>query len=149
MWTLIGKWWSIYDSFGDYTILYNASNIMWSLHNKRIPWTIHWGVLLHHPKYRIYGGFLKWGYPQLIYFNGILHYKPTTLGYPHWWTPPYRSSCARSHGSWQLRAHLWRWAADAEHGRIFRWEDGNTEVEEILHMENYGNICIKKKHRNS
>jgi len=28
------------------------------------------------------GGFLKWGYPQIIYFNGLFHSKPTILGSP-------------------------------------------------------------------
>ena len=36
-----------------------------------------------------YGGFLKWGYPQIIHLNGIFHYKPTVLGYPHLWKTPY------------------------------------------------------------
>ena len=35
-----------------------------------------------------YGGFLKWGYPPIIYFKKILHYKPSILGYPHLWNPP-------------------------------------------------------------
>ena len=26
--------------------------------------------------------FLKWGYPQIIYLNGFVHYKPTILGSP-------------------------------------------------------------------
>ena len=35
------------------------------------------------------GGFVEWGCPQIIYFNGILHYKPSifldtpNLGIPH------------------------------------------------------------------
>ena len=29
-----------------------------------------------------YGGFHKWGYPQIIHFNGIFPYKPTILGTP-------------------------------------------------------------------
>ena len=42
-------------------------------------------LVLHHwcPN----GGFLKWGYPQIIHFNGIFHYKPTILGYLHLWNP--------------------------------------------------------------
>ena len=27
-------------------------------------------------------GFHKWGYPQIIQFNGMFHYKPTILGVP-------------------------------------------------------------------
>ena len=30
----------------------------------------------------IYGGFLKWWYPQIIRFNRVFHYKPSILGYP-------------------------------------------------------------------
>ena len=30
-----------------------------------------------------FGGFLKWGYPQIIIFNRIFHYKPCNLGCPH------------------------------------------------------------------
>ena len=37
----------------------------------------------------LYGGFHKWGYLQIIYFNGISHYKPSILGYLHLWTPQY------------------------------------------------------------
>jgi hypothetical protein len=36
-----------------------------------------------------YGGFLKRGYPRIIHFHGIFHYKPSIWGYPHLWKPPY------------------------------------------------------------
>ena len=36
-----------------------------------------------------YGGFLRWGYLQIIQFNGIFPYKPSIFGYPHLWKPPY------------------------------------------------------------
>ena len=36
-----------------------------------------------------FGGFHKWGYPQIIHFNTIFHYKPAILGYPHFWKPPF------------------------------------------------------------
>ena len=26
-----------------------------------------------------------WGYPQIIHFHDIFHYKPSILGYPHLW----------------------------------------------------------------
>ena len=36
----------------------------------------------------IYGGFLKWGYPQIIQFNRFFHYKSIQLwGYPHHGNP--------------------------------------------------------------
>ena len=34
-----------------------------------------------------YGGFHKWGYPQIIHFDGIFPYKPTILGYPIYGNP--------------------------------------------------------------
>ena len=32
---------------------------------------------------RTFGGFLKWGYPQVMHFNGISPHKLSILGYPH------------------------------------------------------------------
>ena len=32
------------------------------------------------------------GYPQIIHLNMIFHYKPSILGYPHLWKPPYDHS---------------------------------------------------------
>ena len=36
----------------------------------------------------INGDFLKWGYPWIIHFNRIVHYKPSIFGYHHLWNPP-------------------------------------------------------------
>ena len=36
----------------------------------------------------LFEGFLKWGYPQIIYFDRIFHYKPSILGYPYFRNPP-------------------------------------------------------------
>ena len=36
-----------------------------------------------------FGGFLKWWYPQIIYFNWIFQYKQSILGYPHLWKPSF------------------------------------------------------------
>ena len=37
----------------------------------------------------IYGGFLTWGYPQIIHFHQFFFpYQPSILGYPHLWNPP-------------------------------------------------------------
>ena len=33
--------------------------------------------------------FPKMGYPQIIHFKGIFHYKPSILGILHLWTHPY------------------------------------------------------------
>ena len=38
-------------------------------------------------KHSLNDGFLKWGYPQIILFNRIFHYKASILGYPHVWKP--------------------------------------------------------------
>ena len=35
------------------------------------------------------GGIMKWWYPEIIHFNRIFRYKPTILGIPHLWKPPY------------------------------------------------------------
>ena len=43
---------------------------------------------LHAANIDSYGDFLKW-YPQIIHLNGMFPYKPSILGYPHWWNPPY------------------------------------------------------------
>ena len=31
----------------------------------------------------------KYGYPQIIDFNGVFHYKLSILGYPYFWKHPY------------------------------------------------------------
>ena len=45
----------------------------------------------------IYGCFLKWWYPQIINFNRVFHYKPSILGYPYFWKPPYVNYIKISH----------------------------------------------------
>ena len=40
-----------------------------------------------------YRGFLKWGYPQIIYLNGIFPSKPSIFGHPHLWNPPFDDTC--------------------------------------------------------
>ena len=37
--------------------------------------------------------FPKIGYPQIIHFNRVFHYKPSILGYPYFWKHPHR--CVR------------------------------------------------------
>ena len=44
-----------------------------------------WSLILYEI---IDGGFLKWGYPQIIHL-GFFHYKPAILGYFHFWKPMY------------------------------------------------------------
>ena len=36
-----------------------------------------------------YGGFQKYGYPQIINSNRVFPYEPSILGYPYFWKPPY------------------------------------------------------------
>ena len=48
-----------------------------------------YGILYTCYQEYIYGGFLKWWYPQIIHFNGVFHYKPSILGYPYFWKHPY------------------------------------------------------------
>ena len=35
-----------------------------------------------------HGCFQKYGYPQIINFNRVFHYKPSILGYPYFWKHP-------------------------------------------------------------
>ena len=36
------------------------------------------------------GCFRKWGYPQIIHFTKVFHYKTSILGYPYFWKHPSR-----------------------------------------------------------
>ena len=36
-------------------------------------------------------GFLKWGYPKILHFNRMLHYKQTFFGVPTFMETPYRT----------------------------------------------------------
>ena len=40
-----------------------------------------------------FGGFHKWGYPEIFLLNGIFRYKPSILGYPHLWKPIFSLPC--------------------------------------------------------
>ena len=61
---------------------------------------VHWSIQTR-SVYSIvlYGGFLKWGYPQIIHFNrtgfSIINYKPSIFGYPHWWNPLCFATCTQ------------------------------------------------------
>ena len=41
-----------------------------------------WVVVSNVSFSRLFGCFRKWGYPQIIHFNRVFHYKPSILGYP-------------------------------------------------------------------
>ena len=41
-------------------------------------------MFVHFP----HGGFLEWGYPQIIHLNRIFHYKPSIWGYPDFQKTP-------------------------------------------------------------
>ena len=49
----------------------------------------------------LFGAFLKWGCPQIIHFNRIFRYKPSILGYPHLWNPPFGSNHFFSKPCWE------------------------------------------------
>ena len=54
------------------------------------------------------GCFQKWGYPQIINFNRVFHYKPSILGYPYFWKHPYKQTKNQvtllvPHHTWQTR----------------------------------------------
>ena len=64
---------------------------------------------------RVVGGFLKWGYLQIIHSNRIFHYKPSILGIPNFWKPPVprirgQGTC---HGLHQPPGQL-RWSRDCQ-----------------------------------
>ena len=40
------------------------------------------------------------GTPKSSNFTGIFLYKPTILGYPHFWKPPYMSSAFQTRSKW-------------------------------------------------
>ena len=42
-----------------------------------------------HRTLKIYGCFQKKGYPQIIHFNRVFHYKPSIFRYPYFWKHPY------------------------------------------------------------
>ena len=55
-----------------------------------------------------YGGFPKWGYYQIIHFNGIFLCKPSIWGYPILGPPHILSSLAPDiHEELLLRSHDW------------------------------------------
>ena len=41
--------------------------------------------------YRVQLVFPKIGYPQIIHFTRVFHYKPSILGYPYFWKHPYKN----------------------------------------------------------
>ena len=62
--------------------------------------------------YDTYGGFLKWGYPQIIHFNDIsIINQPSIWGYPHFWKPPYKHTPKKP-----PRLRWWKVACDNSPG---------------------------------
>ena len=49
---------------------------------------LHLLALSYHQRKAGLGCFQKEGYPQIIHFNRVFHYKPSILGYPYFWKPP-------------------------------------------------------------
>ena len=80
---------------------------------------VHWSIQTR-SVYSIvlYGGFLKWGYPQIIHFNrtgfSIINYKPSIFGYPHWWNPPMFCHVYAIHNDYRLFSTC-TWCSEASH----------------------------------
>ena len=53
-------------------------------------WTTLVGSALHKKHGSIWRFPESWRYPPIILVHGIFHYKPSILGYPLLWTPPYK-----------------------------------------------------------
>ena len=98
----------------------------------------------HHFPYYIYGGFLKWGYPQIIHFSRMFPYKPSSYsGTPHCRKP---SIYKTSHklgiliipNSWNpfLRQSASCWFAQSVHGNAY-----------IFFFSSWSNQWINKKKR--
>ena len=86
----------------------------------------------HIPK--TYGGFHKWGYPPIIHFKGIFPYKPSILGYPLFWKPPF--SCKAHMGDSQTLQHLHiysviTWAQEKMRQNLCRTRAGGLNVRKI------------------
>ena len=58
-------------------------------------------ITIHH--YSPHGGFLKWGYPQIIHFGRNFRYKSSNWGYPHFWKPPCGSKHQKLPAPWSCR----------------------------------------------
>ena len=49
----------------------------------------------------VYGCFLKWWYPQIIHFNRVFHYKPSSFGYHYFRKPPYECRTVHVGNGWK------------------------------------------------
>jgi hypothetical protein len=59
-------------------------------HSNKINWTqIQNKIRTHRNSQGRFGCFVKWGYPQIIHFNRIFHYKLSIVGYLHFRKPPF------------------------------------------------------------
>ena len=74
-----------------------------------------------------HGGFLKWGYPQIINFKRMFHYKASLLGHPHLWKPLHHLELSRRNARVYSTAELFGrlrngcfLGSKAEHGRSCR-----------------------------
>ena len=75
-----------------------------------ITWECEWMNQTAHMEVSWNGG--TPGTPKIIHFNRIFHYKPSILGYPHLWKPPYQhhcmgQSCCSKPRRWHMRCVIW------------------------------------------
>ena len=52
------------------------------------------------------GCFRKWWYPQIIHFDRVFHYKPSILGYHHFWKHPLKAHTGKHTSSKTARLNL-------------------------------------------
>ena len=75
------------------------------------------------------GHFLKWGYPSIIDFSRISHYKPSILRYPHFRNPSYAYQC------WWIDDHPPIWQGQIPHPQCVFWRPGSRQCPHTWQVE--------------
>ena len=99
-----------------------------------------------------YGGFQKWGYPQIIHFSDMLPYKPTILGklpYIHGSPPNHRLLGAHLLGLTNPKVGTWMQHIQCNQGDLRKVTSVNEKPEKyhhaplplLLHCTTYKCIC--------
>ena len=78
------------------------------------------GFLLKHMGGSENGGFS----PQIIHFDRVFHYKPSILGYPYFWKPPYTQKSGRPSFFCQNFLHDWGRRPGIQAGTKTPWDTG-------------------------
>ena len=82
-----------------------------------------------------YGCFRKEGYPQIIHFNEVFHYKPSILGFsPYFWKHAYHFQ-----GKF---THVIPWKSSTN-GRLHHWLVVSTHLKNIRQNWNLPQIGVK------